>query len=141
MKRRSPICTLATAGALLLTTTLSLAGGRKDEDRDREMPLRHPAPARMMRFEFSADSLGATPGGAKDIASAREHILAGEVPHPATFTPEGLFSEYDLPLPAARPCVQILCLSGAATRAELLAQPEVRTLAQLGFASNLDART
>jgi Ca-activated chloride channel family protein len=86
-------------------------------------------------------SMGATPGGAKDIDFARDRILAGEVPHASTFTAEGLLSQYDLPLPSKRACSQILCLSAAATKADLVAQPEVRYLAQLGFASNLDPRT
>lgn len=86
-------------------------------------------------------SMGATPGGAQDIDFARSQIAAGDVPHPATFTAEGLLSQHDLPLPAATRCKQILCVTGAATRADLLAQPEVRTLAQLGFASNLDPET
>ncbi|MEZ4219520.1 MAG: VWA domain-containing protein [Polyangiaceae bacterium] len=86
-------------------------------------------------------SMGATPGGAQDIDYARDRIRAGEVPHEKTFTAEGLLSQHDLPLPSNRPCMQILCLSGAAANAELVAQPEVRYLAQLGFASNLDPKT
>src|ERR1051326_8714791 len=42
--------------------------------------------------------LGATPGGAKDIRFFRSGAARGEIPHPNTFTPEGLFSEHDLPL-------------------------------------------
>ncbi len=84
---------------------------------------------------------GATPGGAQDIGHARDRIAAGEVPHANTFTPEGLFSEHDLPLTTGRPCAQTICVDGAATRADLLAQPEVRNLAQLSFASGLDPKT
>lgn len=96
--------------------------------------------ARMMPAAPSA-GMGATPGGAQDIEYARGQILAGEVPHPKTFTPEGLFSDYDLPLETGRACKQILCLTAAAVPANLIAQPEVRFLAQLGFASSLDPRT
>jgi Ca-activated chloride channel homolog len=135
-----------TAGLLL--SGLALAKGRDDDDRPPARmapPAPVAAPAPRMSFEFSADvvngNLGATPGGAKDIASARDHILRGEVPHPSTFTPEGLLGEHDLPLPMRRPCAQLLCLSGASTPVELLAQPEARTLAQLGFGSNIEAKT
>ncbi len=86
-------------------------------------------------------SMGATPGGAQDIDFARSRIRAGQVPHAKTFTPEGLLSQHDLPLPSKRKCKQVLCLTGAAASAELLAQPEVRYLAQLGFASNLNPKT
>ena len=137
MSRRTPFVALA----LLLPLGLAQAKRPRD-DKDRE----EIAPPRMMKmvapsYHFSADAIGATPGGAKDIASARDHIMAGEVPNPQTFTPEGLFSEHDLPLPSTRPCKQVLCLSTAATTADLAAQPEVRVLAQLGFSSNLEAKT
>ncbi len=108
---------------------------KKDDDREIRQPF---APSPKLR---AAPSMGATPGGAQDIDFARSRILAGEVPHEKTFTPEGLLSQHDLPLPSTRKCREILCLSGAATSASLLAQPEVRYLAQLGFASNLDPKT
>ncbi len=98
------------------------------------------APSPIMGELVSPMSMGATPGGAQDIDYARQRIAAGEVPHAKTFTPEGLFSQHDLPLPAT-PCEALLCLSGAAASADLLAQPEVRAIAQLGFASGLDPRT
>jgi len=128
---------------------LALAGDKdKDKDKDGKKPGVQsfdfgaemaapvaPAPMRSMK------SMGATPGGAKDIDYARDRIAAGEIPHASTFTPEGLFSQHDLPLPSTRACNQILCLSAAATKADLISQPEVRHLAQLGFASNLDPKT
>lgn len=86
-------------------------------------------------------SLGATPGGAQDIGWFRDQVRAGQVPHPNTFTPEGLFSEHDLPLDGARRCTQLLCVDGQVTEASLIAQPDVRYLAQLGFTSGLDAAT
>src|SRR5262245_10815715 len=116
--------------AMLFGASLALAGDKdKDKDRDKEKsfdlkfgaefapPAIAPAPRAAMK------SMGATPGGAKDIDYARDRILAGEVPHASTFTSEGLFSQYDLPLPSKRACTQILCLSGAATTADLIAQP------------------
>jgi Ca-activated chloride channel family protein len=63
------------------------------------------------------------------------------VPHPNTFTPEGLFSEHDLPAPEGHTCQQVLCVIGATAPVELITQPEARTLAQLAFATNIDART
>lgn len=95
----------------------------------------------LMSPSASMAELGATPGGAQDIGHARDRIAAGEVPHANTFTPEGLFSEHDLPLSTGRACARTLCLDGAATRADLIAQPEVRSLAQLAFASGLDPKT
>jgi Ca-activated chloride channel homolog len=117
----------------LALVTASSASGRRPKD-DERLPLKPRMAAPAMR-------MGATPGGAQDIDYARDRIEAGEVPHAATFTPEGLLSQHDLPLDSKRKCSQILCLSGAAARADLIAQPEVRYLAQLGFASNLDAST
>lgn len=143
--RTTPFFQIAAGAAAIAFFGLGGADARSrrdDEEKERVAPSPgRMAPARMMRFEFSDSLMGATPGGAQDISSARDRILAGEVPHPNTFTPEGLFSEHDLPLPAERPCDKLLCLSGASTQVELLAQPEARTLAQLGFSSNLDGRT
>lgn len=128
-------------GSLLLAMVLgpaSLAWGRGGEDEEKREIA---APAKVLRMPAPSATMGATPGGAQDIDYARDRIRAGEVPHANTFTPEGLFSQHDLPLPAQRPCRQILCLTAAATSAELIAQPEVRYLAQLGFSSNLDPKT
>src|SRR5690349_12913248 len=47
---------------------------------------------------LAGSRLGATPGGAKDIRFFRAGAARGEIPHPNTFTSEGLFSEHDLPL-------------------------------------------
>jgi Ca-activated chloride channel family protein len=140
---------LAVMSGLFLATTVSATPKNPhDDDRDRH-PVRPqydfdmkasmaaPAPMRMMRM--SAEKLGATPGGAQDISYARERILAGEIPHPNTFTPEGLLSEHDLPLPTGRLCNQTLCLTAATAPVELLALPEARQLGQLGFASSLEA--
>lgn len=133
----TPRRALLTAPLALLATTLAFAHPDDEDDIHYDFaPVEAFAPAPSVRAEF-----GATPGGAQDIAFARDRILAGEVPHPDTFTPEGLFSRHDLPLPAGAPCDQTLCLTGAATAADLLAQPDVRMLAQLGFSSGLDPAT
>lgn len=127
------------------TLLASPAGAAPDKERERQ-------PHRAKMHDFSADSfagemmapspaMGATPGGAQDIQYFRDRVKAGEIPHPNTFTPEGLFSEHDLPLAAGRTCDQTLCTVGEATGAALLAQPDVQYLAQLGFSSGLDPRT
>jgi Ca-activated chloride channel family protein len=138
--------------SVLLAGSIAFAGGKNDKDDDDHKDkhpkgfdfspeMAPPAIAPAPRVGRAFKGMGATPGGAKDIEYARDRILAGEVPHANTFTPEGLFSQYDLPLPSTRACNQILCLSAAAAKADLIAQPEVRHLAQLGFASNLDPKT
>ncbi len=132
-------------GAVALCAAILLPGaadGRspvRDEDDRRHRRMMAPSP---MAYDFSADmEMGATPGGAQDIAFFRERVKHGEIPHPNTFTPEGLFSEHDLPLVSRSKCAQTFCAGGEATAASLLVQPEVRYLAQLGFSSGLDPKT
>lgn len=62
----------------------------------------------MMRME--AGALGATVGGAQDIGYARTLIQSGRVPQFIDFSPEGLYSEHDIPTPASA-CNEKLCLS------------------------------
>jgi uncharacterized protein YegL len=145
MKRRN-IYLLAFLFSASLT---SLAIAERDDD-DHPNPSPEPAmhmPMKMeMQYNFDAGAidgnLGATPGGAQDIAFARSQILDDQIPHPNVFTPEGLLSEHDLPLsPSATPCKSLFCAEGEAIEARLIAQPEVRYLAQLGFSSGLSAET
>lgn len=128
---------LAVSAAVLLP---GLADGRSPirdkEEREVHRKMMAPSPA----YSFDAD-MGATPGGAQDIAFFRDRVAAGEIPHPNTFTPEGLFSEHDLPLTTRTKCAQTLCATGEAMATGLLVQPEVRWLAQLGFSSGLDPKT
>jgi len=130
----------ALGASVVVATSIGIA--RQDDDEERKLdalaPRAAPAPAMKMR---SAARMGATPGGAQDIDYARDRINAGEVPHPNTFTPEGLFSQYDLPLDDGRKCTKVLCLASAATRSNLIVQPEVRHIGQLGFSSSFDAST
>jgi Ca-activated chloride channel family protein len=133
--KKSALLLLFGAAIALSASAQGRSPKKKDDDRALKQPF---APSPKMRV---APRMGATPGGAQDIDFARDRILAGEVPHEKTFTPEGLLSQHDLPLPSPGKCREILCLSGAAASADLLAQPEVRYLAQLGFASNLDPKT
>ena len=121
----------------LVAFTLSLSAGaargapERERERERERAV-HQSPMKMNAYDFSADaidgSMGATPGGAQDIQYFRDRVKAGEIPHANTFTPEGLFSEHDLPLAAGRACDQTLCTVGEATGAALIAQPEVQYL-------------
>ncbi len=142
LRPRALLSCLAVCAAVLLPT---LADGRspirRDEDERRKMDMANPmrmAPS--PAYDFSAE-MGATPGGAQDIAFFRDRAAHGEIPHPNTFTPEGLFSEHDLPLASRSKCTQTLCATGEALATGLLVQPEVRYLAQLGFSSGLDATT
>jgi Ca-activated chloride channel family protein len=131
-------------GLILLAALLcqGTSYGRSPPERER---TRHKAAAaydfEMDAFSAPAPSMGATPGGAQDIAYFRDRVQAGEIPHANTFTPEGLFSEHDLPVVAKQRCDKLLCTVGEAMPAGLMVQPEVRYLAQLGFSSNLDPKT
>lgn len=130
---------------LALAAPLAFAG---DDDEDDKVKLA-PAGAPRVDFDFAPAEIAAAPlskisatvGGAQDIRYFRDQVAAGEVPHANVFTPEGLFSEHDLPIPdeGGAACRQLLCPVGAATSASLTVQPEVRYLAQLGFHTGIDA--
>ena len=131
-----------TAIALGLCFAAPANGSPPHDDDER----RHDSKKMKMRYSFdaapmAAESIGVTQGGAQDIGYARDRIKAGEIPHPNTFTPEGLFSEHDLPITIGKRCKKPICVGGQAIKAELLAQPEVRYLAQLGFGSDINAKT
>ncbi len=130
-----------TIAALAGLSTLALANKPRPDERKRKIGA--PSPAKV--YDFSADSvsgdLSATAGGAKDITFFRDRVGTGEIPHPNVFTPEGLLSEHDLPLKAGKGCTKLFCAIGEAGEAGLIAQPEVRWLAQLGFESSLSDAT
>jgi Ca-activated chloride channel family protein len=88
-----------------------------------------------------APTMGATPGGAQDIGYFRDRIAAGEIPLPQTFTPEGLFSEHDLPVTNHAGCKQTFCAEAEAMKVSLIGQTDVEYLAQLGFSSGLNPKT
>ena len=127
-------CGLLWALVLLVSGAIRAESQQEEDDDDDSAEF-------AMDMASAPSSMGATPGGAQDIEWARERIAAGEVPHPNTFTPEGLFSQHDLPLASRGKCSRVLCLSGAAAPATLLSQPEVRHLAQLGFSTNIQAKS
>lgn len=110
------------------------------EDRKRHKAMRIQMEAAPLA-PASPSSMGATPGGAQDIGYFRDRVAAGEIPLPQTFTPEGLFSEHDLPLTTPFACKQSFCVEAEAMKASLTAQQDVEYLAQLGFSSGLDPKT
>lgn len=120
--------------ALLAAATAAAAAPRSDDEDDA-------SPRAVYDFadDFAMGEMSASPGGAQDIAFFRDRVRDGEIPHPAVFTPEGLFSEHDLPAAKGARCGHLLCPRGQAIDARLLVQPEVRHLAQIGFATNIDA--
>ena len=133
---------------LLLSVVLSLSADAQETKEETEIDfkeeteidfegvsvqgqLKVPSPMRI-RSKFSA-----TPGGAQDIGYFRDRVRDGEVPHPNVFTPEGLFSEHDLPLRSDGECRRLICTNAQAMEGRLLVQEDVRFLAQLGFDSGL----
>ncbi len=90
---------------------------------------------------MSIETFGATPGGAQDLNYARSQVEIGNIPHPSTFTAEGLFSEHDLPLESSNTCTDTLCVYGEAMPAQILQRPNQSILGQIGFSSGLDPQT
>jgi Ca-activated chloride channel family protein len=83
---------------------------------------------------------GATPGGAQDLALAREKVKQGLVPAVADLPYEGLYSEHDLPIEGPR-CDQILCVrAGSAVTVDGAAGAPTGWV-QLGLSSNVDLST
>ena len=87
-----------------------------------------------------ASGVGATPGGAQDMAYARRLISEGQIPQPDAFVLEGLYSEHDLPLDGPA-CEQVLCLSTATGIATALDTNRQEVFVQVGFSSNVNAAT
>lgn len=83
--------------------------------------------------------LSVTPGGAQDTNYFRTLFEKGVMPDPKAFTAEGLFSEHDLPVGGNTQCDKIICVTGEAVEASILALPEAACLAQLGFSTNIEA--
>jgi Ca-activated chloride channel family protein len=86
------------------------------------------------------NTLGVTPGGAKDIAYARTLIQMGGVPDGNTITVEGLMSEHDIPVDGA-PCTSLLCLRPALGVATRLDTNQREHFVQLGFSSGFHRET
>jgi Ca-activated chloride channel family protein len=152
-----PLRPLALVLVLLGPATTAAAGpeqGDEDDEDDEDvapMPegafvspprMAAPAPAVEMEYSFSDDLAGemapgggATPGGTKDVNLLRALVDAGQFPRPQQVTPEGLFSEHDLPLIPPEPCDQLLCVHAEVSDANLVSDPRLHYLAQLGFSS------
>jgi Ca-activated chloride channel family protein len=88
----------------------------------------------------AAGDFGATPGGAQDIGLARKKVADGQVPEPADFVAEGLYSEHDLPLEGAA-CDQVLCLRTATGIALAIDTGKQEVFVQVGFSSNVNPAT
>ncbi len=134
------MCSVRPWLALSLAFSFSWTAWGQPPDDERRRERSAPAVYDFSDDALSGEMLSATPGGAQDIAFFRDRVAAGEIPHANVFTPEGLFSEHDLPLGKKARCRQLLCATGEATAVRLLAQPNVRALGQLGFSSNIDAK-
>ena len=116
--------------ALLTTATPLLA--QTDDDEDDQSP-----PDQLE--ELLVTGVRVTAGGAQDVAYARSEILSGRIPHPNTFTDEGLLSQHDLTLPNSDQCDQLFCLFGEAARSDIVNKPNDLYFAGLGFSTNIDA--
>lgn len=129
--RTPPVLHACARGGLLAATLVSFAAepsGKKEKDAEVLV---------LSRFEVSGTNLGATPGGAKDIRFFRAGAGRGQIPHPDTFTAEGLFSEHDLPLDLGGKQTGLFRVQAAATPARFELLPATRYLAQLGLDSGL----
>ncbi|NOY28323.1 MAG: VWA domain-containing protein [Oligoflexia bacterium] len=83
-----------------------------------------------------ANALGVTTGGAQDIGYARDIIASGGIPYGSDWSPEGLFSEHDLPL-SGPDCETILC-----PRAQAAVEPDNGSVVvQVGFGTSITADT
>jgi Ca-activated chloride channel family protein len=80
-----------------------------------------------------------TQGGAKDVNYLRGEVEQMRIPHPETFTAEGLISEHSVVIESSKPCAQVFCLIAESIDANLIAQPEARYLIGLGFATNVQS--
>ena len=83
--------------------------------------------------------MGATPGGVQDIQAARALIEQGVIPNAEAFVPEGILSEYDLPI-SGPVCTETLCLDAALG----IAPDEngvISEWVQIGLSSNVEPDT
>jgi Ca-activated chloride channel family protein len=99
------------------------------DDRDRDQQLQ----------EVIVTGSRVTQGGAKDVNYLRGEVEQLRIPHPETFTAEGLLSEHNIVIESSKPCAQVFCLVAESIDANLAAQPEARYLIGLGFATNIQS--
>jgi Ca-activated chloride channel family protein len=124
--RTSSTRALALAFAVFYIGTSSSALAVPD-DRDRDQALQ----------EIVVTGARVTQGGAKDVNFLRGEVEQSRIPHPETFTAEGLLSEHDIVIESSKPCAQVFCLVAESIDANLPALPEARYLIGLGFATNI----
>jgi Ca-activated chloride channel family protein len=89
--------------------------------------------------EVVVTGMRVTQGGAKDVNFLRGEVEQARIPHPDTFTAEGLISEHDVVIESATRCAQLFCLVTDSIEANLIAQPQARYLIGLGFATNVQS--
>lgn len=133
---------LRCAAVCLLAASSTATAGPRDDDEDADAAAFSSPGANVAVYDFAdsfidGEMMSATPGGAQDITFFRDRAEDGEIPHSSVLTPEGLLSEHDLPAAKGPRCERLLCPNAEATEARLLAQPEVRYLAQIGFSTNI----
>lgn len=122
--------TRATALALavfFIGTSSPARGFPQDQDREKQLQ------------EVIVTGSFVTQGGAKDVNYLRGEVEHSRIPHPETFTAEGLISEHSVVIESSKPCAQVFCLIAESTDANLIAQPEARYLIGLGFATNVQS--
>jgi Ca-activated chloride channel family protein len=83
---------------------------------------------------------GIDPGGAQDIAAAREIINNGQVPPGSLITVEGLLSEHDVPTIGA-PCQSLICLRPATGVAPSLETGKLARWVHIGMTTAIDPAT
>jgi len=129
MRRLVPWSVLS---CILGLSLASEAAPPKKERRDEKMRLAPEVDMLMLDSSLAppAPSMGATPGGAQDIGHFRDRVAAGEIPLPQTFTPEGLFSEHDLPVTNHAGCKQTFCAEAEAMQVSLIGQSDVEVSVQ-----------
>ncbi len=153
------VCDLVCSNLLVKSVAISAAGllfgatlaSQSDEDEEEIFELSPFEVSSPSNVGYRATStlsgtrlnskLGATVGGAQDIRFVRSLIESGQIPDSASFTPEGLFSEHDLPIGGSAPEGWLFDIASQAVPFDSKAQPDVQVLAQLGFVSGIDAAT
>lgn len=85
---------------------------------------------------MGSPTLGATIGGAQDIGYARKLIAEGMIPKFIDFSPEGLYSEHDIPTPSSQ-CNEKLCLSLGYGYAPTADNSSYALFVHLGMSSNI----
>lgn len=137
------LAAIAAAGALAAMPLFSQVDDDKEEDEVYELsPFitgGSPSATSTLSGTRIRTQLGATAGGAQDIRLTRDLVARGLIPPSSSFTPEGLFSEHDLPIDGVAQPGFLFDVAAQAAVFESAAQPEVEVLAQLGFVSGIDA--